>query len=174
MKRILQKWLMVFLMMVMACSDEFFEKLPPGAASPQQFYNEKGIDYLLIAAYSLLDGMGATTDGGSRSGDGEFYIGSAGSNWLFGDVRGGDAAKASTDYDQASAGLIERHEIGAASGLVIAKWITCFDGVSRCNDVLKAIRNTTSASNEFLEKRTAEARFLRGHYYFELKKVFGN
>ena len=49
------------------------------------------------------------------------------------------------DYDQASAGLIERHEIGTTSGLVIAKWITCFDGVSRCNDVLKAIKKTTSA-----------------------------
>ena len=158
---------------VIGCSDEFFEKLPPGAAGAEQFYNEKGIDFLLIGAYSLLDGMGATSDGSSRSGDGEFYIGSAGSNWLFGDVRAGDAAKASEDYDQASAGLIERHEIGTTSGLVIAKWITCFDGVSRCNDVLKAISHTTDASKEFLDTRRAEARFLRGHYYFELKKMFG-
>ncbi len=168
------KSLILFLVVLIACSDEFFEKLPPGAASAEQFYNEEGIDYLLVGAYSLLDGMGATTDGGSRSSDGEFYIGGAGSNWLFGDVRAGDAAKASTDYDQASAGLIERHEIGTTSGLVIAKWITCFDGVSRCNNVLKAIKKTTTTSQTFLDGRTAEARFLRAHYYFELIKVFGN
>lgn len=174
MKSMMLKSHILFLIVVIACSDDFFEELPPGAAMAEQFYNEKGIDYLLVGAYSLLDGMGATTDGGSRSSDGEFYIGSAGSNWLFGDVRGGDAAKASNDYDQASAGLIERHEIGTTSGLVIAKWITCFDGVSRCNNVLNAIKHTTSASQPFLDQRAAEARFLRGHYYFELKKVFGN
>lgn len=172
MRRTLLRSLMVLL--VTACSEDFFVKLPPGQASAEQFYNEKGIDYLLIAAYSLLDGVGATTDGATRQGDGEFYIGSAGSNWLFGDVRGGDAAKGSLDYDQASAGLIERHEIGTRSGLVVAKWITCFDGISRSNDVLKAIRNTTTAPQEFLDRRSAEARFLRGHYYFELKKVYGH
>lgn len=174
MRRVFFKVWIFTLCGVIACAEDFFTKLPPGEASADQFYNEKGIDYLLIGAYSLLDGIGATADGGTRSGDGEFYIGSAGSNWLFGDVRGGDAAKGSHDYDQASAGLIERHEISARSGLVAAKWITCFDGVSRSNDVLKAIRNTTSASQEFLDRRTAEARFLRGHYYFELKKAFGN
>jgi starch-binding outer membrane protein, SusD/RagB family len=173
MKQVILKSFIVFLGIVCSCSDDFFENLPPGAANAQQFHNEKGIDLLLVGAYSLLDGMGATTDGSSRQGDGEFYIGSAGSNWLFGDVRGGDAAKGSHDYDQASAGLIERHEIGTSSGLVAAKWITCFDGISRCNDVLKAIKNTTSASQEFLAQRSAEARFLRGHYYFELKKIFG-
>ena len=173
MRGVALKTSILFLVIMIACSDDFFEKLPPGAAGAQQFYNEKGIDFLLVGAYSLLDGIGATTDGGARSGDGEFYIGSAGSDWLFGDVRGGDAAKGSHDYDQASAGLIERHEIGTSSGLVSAKWITCFDGVSRCNDVLKAIKNTTSASKEFLDQRSAEARFLRGHYYFELKKIFG-
>ncbi len=51
---------------------------------------------------------------------------------------------------------------------------SCFDGVSRCNDVLKAISKTPDLSQEFINSKTAEARFLRGHYYSELKKVFNN
>lgn len=174
MKRIIAKTSLVFFALAISCSDSFFEKLPPASASASQFYNEKGIDYLLIGAYSLLEGVGATSDGTAYYFDAEYYVGGAGSNWLFGDVRAGDAAKGSDDYDQASAGLIERFQIQPTSGQVGAKWRVNFDGVSRCNDVLKAIANTTEASEAFLTLRTAEARFLRAHYYFELKKSFNN
>lgn len=166
----------IMLLFAMACSDSYFEKLPPGAASAAQFYDEKGIDFLLIGAYSVLDGAGATDNGsGTYFGNAEFYIGVAGTNWLFGDVRAGDAAKGSDDYDQASAGLIERHEIGTNSGLVWALWRGRYDGVSRSNDVIKAIANAdATVSPDFISRRSGEARFLRGHYFFELKKAFGN
>lgn len=176
MKNIFFKITTILLLMVAACSDSYFEKLPPGAASAVKFYDEKGIDYLLIGAYSILDGPGATKNGTATNfGDAEFYVGSSGSNWLFGDVRAGDAAKGSDDYDQASAGLIERHEIGTNSGQVTALWGVRYDGVSRSNDVLKAIANADeNVSEDFLLRKTAEARFLRGHYYFDLKKAFDN
>jgi hypothetical protein len=54
MKNIFFKITTILLMMAAACSDSYFEKLPPGAASAVKFYDEKGIDYLLIGAYSYF------------------------------------------------------------------------------------------------------------------------
>lgn len=48
-----------------------------------------------------------------------------------------------------------------------------YEGVSRANSVLRALKTATAEVSEVDKKRiAAEARFLRGHYYFELKRSF--
>lgn len=173
MKNIAFKSLTILLVLGGACSDSFFEKLPPAAASAQQFNNERGIDLLLIGAYSLLDGVGATS-GGTRDYGNTYLLGGAASNWVTSDVRAGDALKGSVPFDITEGFQIERHDYQLNNLIIAAKWQVCFDGVSRCNEVLKAIINTKDVSQEVLDAKAAEARFLRAHYYSELKKVYKN
>ncbi len=163
----------VFVILVGACNDSFFDKLPPGAVDEASLYNEKGIELLLIGAYSLLDGVGATPNG-SRDKGNTYLIGGAASNWMTSDVRAGDATKGSGPFDILEGLQIERHEYLGNNPIIIAKWEVCFDGVARCNDVLKVISKTDGLTQDFIAGKSAEARFLRGHYYLELKKVFNN
>lgn len=173
MKKIFLKSFAVFLMLISACSDSYFEKLPPSSATGPAFYNQEGIELLLIGAYSLLDGVGATPNGNRDKGN-PYLLGGAASNWMTSDVRAGDVIKGSSAFDIAEGFLIERHEYLGNNPIIIAKWEVCFDGVSRCNDVIRAIENTKDVSQEFLDTKSAEARFLRAHYYSELKRVYNN
>ena len=47
------------LWLFMACNKRFLDKPPLGTLSPELMANEKGIQGLLIGAYSLVDGEGA-------------------------------------------------------------------------------------------------------------------
>ncbi len=53
-------------------------------------------------------------------------------------------------------------------------WQARYDGVQRCNSVLREMRLATNIDPVDTVEYSAEARFLRAHYMFELKKVFGN
>ncbi len=131
MKKIVIKSLTVLFMAVIACNDNFFEKLPPGSARIEDFYNESGIDLLLIGAYSLLDGVGATPNG-SRDKGNPYLLGGAASNWMTSDVRAGDIIKGSAAFDIPQGFLIERHEYQGNNVIIIAKWevvLTAFPDV---------------------------------------------
>jgi hypothetical protein len=47
-----------------------------------------------------------------------------------------------------------------------------YDGIGRCNAVLQFIAKSTDINEEEQKNLVGQARFLRGVYYFELKKVF--
>jgi len=47
-----------------------------------------------------------------------------------------------------------------------------YDGIARSNDVLQMLNDVTDMTDAERAQVTAEARFLRGHYHFELKKMY--
>jgi len=96
---------LVALITIYSCKKEFLEKVPLGALDENVLANKKGVEGLLIGAYSLLDGFGA---GGNWN--------SAGSNWVYGSVVGGDAHKGSDAGDQQDINPMERYESGANNG----------------------------------------------------------
>ncbi len=155
----------ILLILTISCTDSFFEKRPIGQADEELFYNEDGIDQLLIGAYSLLDGVGASSDGGRGAG-----WGASVSNWVWGDVSSDDAYY--VGYDDGAGYKYERHDVQTDDGLLREKWIALYDGISRSNDVMRAIANTEGVTEATLTRFTAEARFLRGFYHFELRKIF--
>lgn len=147
-----------------AACNKFLDKTPVGTLSPSTVYNKNGVGALLIGAYSLLDG-----EGGNGSG-----WGSAASNWVYGSVCADDAYKGSTPSDQGDIFPLEIWTATATNPYPAGKWALCYDGAQRCNEVLRVIPLATDLTAEEATEITAEARFLRGHYHFELKKVFGN
>ncbi len=146
---------------VVACRDKFLEVLPTGQVAESVLLDQKGVDGLLIGAYSSLNGK---QNGGWFSGP---------TNWLWGSIRGGDANKGTDAGDFSSMNPIQRFELDATNGEPLSKWRGSFEGVARANAVLKAIPRAKDIPAAVQTRFEAEARFLRGHYYFELKKTFG-
>ncbi|HEY0653765.1 MAG TPA: RagB/SusD family nutrient uptake outer membrane protein [Chryseosolibacter sp.] len=147
------------------CSDEFLDVQPKAALSASALQNAKGVNSLLIGAYSLLDGW-ATPEGAYRS----YQVGA--DNWVYGSVASDDAYKGTIAGDQPPISLIEQHNIAPDNIYFRGKWRGMYDGIARVNDVLQILPKVTDMTDAEKTQVIAEARFLRGHYHFELKKMY--
>jgi hypothetical protein len=147
-----------------ACQDSFLDKPALGALSDAQLSTKAGVDGLLIGAYAALDGNGV---GAASAWD------AAADNWIYGSIAGGDAKKGSDGADQPGINSIMIYSAGPSNGFFNSKWKASYEGINRANSVLKFIPLVTSGMTDAEKSSyTAQARFLRGHYYFELKKMF--
>ncbi len=150
------------LLTLWACSDEFLEVDPTGSLNQQVLASLDGVDLLLVGAYAQLNGRGG------------WYSGSA--NWVHGSIRGGDANKGTTDGDQAVLNDIIRYQANPTNGPIAEKWRASLEGVSRSNAALNVIRigveQEVPAIVTQAGRLEGEARFLRAHYYFQLKTLY--
>lgn len=148
-----------------ACSDKFLDVQPKAALSVTALQNKTGVNALLIGAYSLLDGW-ATPEGAYRS----YQVGA--DNWVYGSVASDDAYKGTIAGDQPAISLIEQGGSQSDNVYFRGKWRGMYDGIARANDVLQTMAAATDMTDAEKQQVTAEARFLRGHYHFELKKMY--
>jgi hypothetical protein len=95
--------------------------------------------------------------------------------WPYGDVRAGDAYKGGRDEaDIQNFYFLEifrqvRSDIGEFDG----QWFQYYVAISRANAALTSL-NSLPDSDPNKKVRQAEMRFLRGHWYFQLKILFKN
>ena len=149
--------------LIFSCGKTYLTRDPLGQLDEADITNKKGVERLLIGAYSLLDGIG-----GNKS---LWY--SAGSNWLYGSICGSEAYKGSDVNDQGpELNPIELFTHTANAIALASKWGTVYDGVSRANDVLRIMKKAKDIDANDQKRIAAEARFLRGHYHFEAKKIW--
>ncbi|KAA8483681.1 putative outer membrane starch-binding protein [Arcticibacter tournemirensis] len=154
-------------MFLNSCTDELNQP-SLGTLSPDIIANKKGVELLLIGAYAALDGQ----QGSDQSlGGGEAWQASP-TGWVFGSVAGGDASKGSDGADQPAIDPIANFYSDANNAYFNSKWKALYEGVTRTNNVLSILAKATDVSDADRTRITAEARFLRGHYYFELKKMW--
>ncbi|MEL4455339.1 RagB/SusD family nutrient uptake outer membrane protein [Lutimonas vermicola] len=156
-------YLFIMLVGVLACSDDFSEVPAYGALSDEALQNAQGVDLLLIGAYSLLDGNSNT--GGSD------YARAADGWWT--DVMSDDAHKGSTNSDQPDLYAFEVMNWQTSNGYIDARWVGLFAGVNRANAVIDLIGKLDPSEGDF-SAQLAQARFLRGHFNFELQVMWGN
>ncbi|HTF17033.1 MAG TPA: RagB/SusD family nutrient uptake outer membrane protein [Chryseolinea sp.] len=157
----------ILLSVLGSCSDSFLEVKPKAALSNSTLQNGKGVNSLLVGAYSLLDGW-ATPEGAYRS-----YQASA-DNWVYGSVASDDAYKGTIAGDQPPISLIEQANIASDNIYFRGKWRGMYDGIARTNDVMQILPDVLDITEAERAQIVAEARFLRGHYHFELKKMYNN
>ncbi|WP_128544483.1 RagB/SusD family nutrient uptake outer membrane protein [Larkinella soli] len=150
-----------------SCSDKFLDVQPKAALANSALQNKAGVNALLIGAYSLLDGW-ATPEGAYRS----YQVGA--DNWVYGSVASDDAYKGTIAGDQPPISLIEQGNIQSDNIYFRGKWRGMYDGIARANDVLQTLPLAKDLTEAEVKQITAEARFLRGHYHFELKKMYNN
>lgn len=170
--KIYKFFLLGILLIFSACSDSFLQQSPQGQLADDQINNTKGVEYLLIGAYGLMNGNPSGTWGNYAA---------APSQWLFGEVAADNAHKGSEPGDQATMLEIERHAPISVNEHLEVMWNNYYEGVIRCNSTLRALKRLQESGNEremFTEARAteieAEAKMLRGHYYFFLWRVFKN
>jgi len=149
-----------------SCKNDFLEVIPKTGLSEATLANKAGVNYLLIGAYSLLDGV--QTNVGSPNAD---WHGSA-DNWIYGEVNADNAYKGSTSGDQPEISFIEQKQIQADNNHFRGKWRAVYDGVARSNDVIQMTGKAKDMTEAEKTLVIAQARFLRGHYHFEAKKMW--
>jgi len=138
-----------------------------GKLSGAVLANKAGLDGLLIGAYAMLDGY-------SNTGYTEWEVGI--DNWAYGGIAADDAYKGSNTTDQPTAVPIENHSVDPSNEYIAEKWAAFYNAVQRSNDVIREIPliKDGSVSAAYAAEVTAEARFLRGVFHFELAKMFRN
>ncbi|MCW3463072.1 RagB/SusD family nutrient uptake outer membrane protein [Chitinophaga nivalis] len=150
------------------CKKSFLERNPYGALTEEIIANKAGVNYLLIGAYAALDGQ---QNGRALGGAGDPWT-AAPTNWIYGSVVGGESHKGSNAGDQEPINAIAAGTSNSTNAFFNSKWKAVFEGVSRCNLTLIKMKEATDMSPEERVQVEAEVRFLRGHYYFELKRFF--
>ncbi|MFT6843363.1 MAG: hypothetical protein ACJASR_002141, partial [Psychroserpens sp.] len=147
-----------------SCSADFLEKDPYGELTQEQILQEENLEALIIGAYSILNGQ---IDDASNA------FNSPASNWSFGDVVSDDAYKGGGGTgDQNNIHQMEIFTTNPAIIDIERKWKALYEGVRRSNSVIKLLNETEDIAAALKEQRLAEMKFLRGHFYFELKKIY--
>lgn len=142
-----------------ACSDSFLEVPPTGTLSKDQLTSTAGLEGSLIAAYAQLSALSQTHSGPS--------------NWLIGSIRGGDANKGTDPGDGTEMIPVQRYEYVSTDQVAGNVYQSYFDGVARSNAVLSLLKEAQPSVKDDVKARIgAEARFIRGHFYFQLKRNF--
>ncbi len=148
-----------FLVVTISCSDEFLEIAPTGSLADAQVGTKDGIEGLLIGTYAALNGVFGNRFEGPN-------------HWVTGSILGGEANKGTDAGDYSSINPVQRYEHDATQGDLNNLWRGRFEGVSRANAVLAALANADDVTPADAARLAGEARLLRGHFYFDLKKHF--
>ena len=159
--------LLLLAIIIYACNNKL-NLQPQGSLLATNVNNNSGVQGLLIGAYALLLGE---NDPGQNLGNG-----SAASNYVYGNGCADDAYKGSTPSDQPDAIPLMTWAATEAgtSAYLDEKWVVLYSGIQRANDVIRTARISPTISTPDTIEYIAEARFLRGYYHFEGKKIFNN
>jgi hypothetical protein len=142
-----------------SCKDSFLDVTPTAAITDAQLVTKAGLEGQLIGAYAMLHGRG------------DFYAGM--SNWFWGSVMGGEANKGTNSGDQGQMNEVQNYNSTPGNASVRNKYAALYEGIARVNALLRIIQTpdpTVPAAD--ITRITAEARFLRGIYYFDLRRMF--
>jgi starch-binding outer membrane protein, SusD/RagB family len=147
------------ILLMYACQDSFLDVPPAGELDQSTLNTTLGQERALIAAYSMVNGR-------------NFRMGSP-SNWVWGSIRGGEANKGTDPGDFSDINPIQRFEAISTQGVISEKYNSNYEIIARANSVLRLVATSApDVTEETKISNTAQARFLRAHGYFELKRGF--
>ncbi len=147
-----------------SCKKTFLGSVPSEEIPTEELADKKGVEKVVIGAYSALKGQVDQSPDAYHS---------PASNWTFGDVTSDDALKGGNGTgDINSIHKMETFTVDASSPDSRKKWIVSFEGISRTNQAINLLKVATGYDEVLRKQRIGEMRFLRGHLYFDLKKIF--
>ncbi|RYJ51250.1 RagB/SusD family nutrient uptake outer membrane protein [Flavobacterium petrolei] len=147
-----------------SCSDTFLEEVTYGEVDPSEMTKPANVERAIISAYSVLNGQ---IDGATNA------LNSPSSNWSFGDVTSDDTYKGGGGTgDQNNIHQMEIYNANSTTLDIERKWVALYEGVKRANEAMRLLNASADFEASLKAKRMAELRFLRGHFYFELKKIY--
>lgn len=167
MKKLSKYFLISVILILSGCSQEVDIPIEGAVASSSVPSNAAFIETLVVSAYGILDG---NVDFASP-----WFT--AASNWIYGEVAADAGYKGSDPGDQQEIASLQRWQAFSQGESFERKWRAVFEGVARCNVGIKAVNKgleTGSITPEQGASFLGELRFLRAHYHFEAKKLWGN
>lgn len=162
------KYIAIFLLVNLVACTDFIDVKPKGILSDAQLNDPSSIDALVISAYAFL-----AND----------HYSVPNQLWPWGDLRAGDAYKGGDG--PADISIFHAMEIfstilpnmstyapSVLGDLNNKKWERQYIGISRVNNALARINEIDENDYPLKNQRAAELRFLRGHYFFDLKILY--
>ena len=156
--------LLAGILTVGSCKESFLDVKPAGSLDQSLLGNEKGIEALLVGAYSMLDGMSW-----------QFGWESAATNWVYGSIRGMEANKGTDSGDQQDINPIQTFSETSTNPYLNVKWREVYEAVSRCNSVIMVVESALKDGKITQDKADGwlkEAKVLRGWYHFEAWRMW--
>ena len=151
------------LTMSTGCGDNFLMLTPVSSTSEATLSDAAGVDYLLTGAYSSFNSMLS-----SAGGMGEASL----TNWVWGDIAGGDANKGSTASDQPDLTQIETWSWSSANSYIKNRWDAVYESVKRANSVIALATQLGEALPNGSEV-IAQAKFIKGFWMYEAIRIYG-
>ena len=151
------------LTMSTGCGDDFLLLSPVSSTSEATLSTPEGVDQLLNGAYSTLNSMLS-----SAGGMGEASL----TNWVWGDIVGGDANKGSTASDQPDLTQLETWSWSKENGYIKNRWDAIYESVKRCNNVISLVNRLGDKIPNAADV-IAQAQFLKGFWMFEGIRIYG-
>jgi len=152
---------LLLVVFTISCNKDFLEVPPTGSITSSQLSSKAGLEGSLIATYSMLSGRGN-----------DFYSGST--NWFWGSVMGGEANKGTNSGDQQQMNEIQAYKPQSTNSSILTKYQPTYEGIARANALMGLLATATDVPDADKTRIEGEGKFLRAHYYFELKKLFNN
>ncbi len=142
------------------CNDFLDSSKPNGVLSGGDVSTGDNIDNMVISAYAYM----VTGEDMNSS----FQL------WQLGNVRSDDAYKGGANTEDGSHMYFCEIESGLTTDLWMFDdlWYRLYCGVNRANDALRSLDKATEEEYPQKKERTAEMRFIRGHFMFKLKELF--
>jgi hypothetical protein len=149
-----------------SCSSDYLEEVTYGEVDPSEMTKPANVERAIISAYSVLNGQ---IDGASNA------FNSPDSNFSFGDITSDDSYKGGGGTgDQNNIHQMEIYNQNSTTIDMERKWMALYEGVKRSNEAMRLLNASVDFDPSLKLKRMAELRFLRGHFYFELKKIYNH
>ncbi|MFV0392669.1 MAG: RagB/SusD family nutrient uptake outer membrane protein [Paludibacteraceae bacterium] len=153
--------LIIFSAILMAgCSDDFLNKKKLGSLTTENFFlSEDDAFQSLVAAYSDLKDYRYTW-----------------TIWAFGDVLSDDATYSGSDADVQAYAQMEAYKYPTDNGRILGRWQILYRGINKANQAIDGISKMDDSLFKKMSKNRllGEAYFLRGYYYHELVRTYGD
>lgn len=149
------------LALVLSCNNDFLDRQPQGQFSEADVATLDGVNGLLLGAYKMVNGYGL--EGQTWHNDMQ--------NWVF-NLASDDALKGTDAGDQPEQSFIEAYDFQSFNTHIRNKWWGLYKGVAATNNVINTLAKVEDATEEQKQEIIAEARFLRGLFHFEARKMW--
>ncbi|NJB71938.1 hypothetical protein GGR42_002400 [Saonia flava] len=153
--------LLTIMVFVTGCSDEFLTREPQGSFSEGDVATPEGVEGLLLGAYNMLSGGGLE----GQTWHSDIHA------WVF-NIASDDALKGTDAGDQPEQSFIEAYDFQSFNIHIRDKWRGLYKGVAATNNVINTVAVVEDISEADKAQIIAEARFLRGLFHFEARKMW--
>jgi hypothetical protein len=166
----MKKYISLLLILAMmgtwgSCKKDFLVVKPSGSLDVNVLANTKGLDALLVGAYSMLKGS-----------NNQFGWEASAANWLYGSIRGMEANKGTDSGDETDVNPISNYSEDSTFLYLDVKWREVYEAIARCNSIImvaQAAQTANTITSDQAANYIMQAKALRGWYHFDAWRMWG-